>query len=150
MPHILSTNTIFMKKIIYSVSVFAALMLTGCNKTQESVEPTEGTVQTSNEFGASCIQCVAYVKGRIPSLKGDLTTYTAKKNICNAWTPKAGYAVIMPSPLFPDYGHIAYVAKVVDASTLIIDEANWGKACAVTTGVTIKISKRGVYGYYKP
>lgn len=139
-----------MKKIIYSVSVFAALMLTGCQKTQESVEPTEAVAQTADEFGAGCTTCVGYVRTRITLPSKDLSLYSVKKGICNAWTPKAGYAVIMPSPLFPDYGHIAYVAKVVDASTLIIDEANWGKACKVTTGVTIKISKRGVYGYYKP
>ena len=139
-----------MKQLFYAISTFFLLMLViGCPN-PESVDPIETQAQTADEFGAGCTSCVSYVRSRITLPSKDLTNYSVKQGICNVSTPQAGYAVIMPSASYPAYGHIAYVSKVVDSKTLIIDEANWGKPCGITTGVTMKISTRNVYGYYKP
>jgi surface antigen len=167
----LHQQTITKMKKVFSTSTLAILIVLGIatsckesnlqpqsenqpvvNFSQPQNDLEEAAVNTSNPNAraAACVQCVGYVRTRMTLPSKDLTKYSVKKAICNAWTPKAGYAVIMPSSLFPDYGHIAYVSKVVDSNTLLIDEANWGIACGITTGVKISISKRNVYGYYKP
>ena len=86
------------------------------NVSQPQNDLMEMAVTTSNPNAraATCVQCVGYVRTRMTLPSIDLTNYSVKKSICNAWTPKAGYAVIMPSPKFPDFGHIGYVSKVVD------------------------------------
>lgn len=129
-----------MKKVIYTASIFAALMLASCSKTNESVEPTE-TTQASDEFGLCQPQCVPYVRDKfLSTLPYGLNTLADKKRICNAWSPVKGYAAIMAP------NHIA-VVTAVSGDNVTIKEANWDLKCGIGTRT---ISKSKIYGYWKP
>jgi hypothetical protein len=129
-----------MKKIFYSASLIASLMLASCSRSVDSVEP-ETTTQASDEFGACYPQCTDYVRDYwLSGLPRGLFTYSDKKKICNAWSPVKGYAAIMAP------NHIAYVSSV-SGNNVTIKEANWDYKCGIATRT---IDKSKIYGYWKP
>lgn len=130
-----------MKKVIYSASVIAALIVASCTKTNESVDPTETSAQNSEEFGLCQPQCVPYVRNNFLSkLPYGLNTYADKKKICNAWSPVKGYAAIMAP------NHIAYVSSV-SGDMVTLKESNWDLKCTIGSRT---INKSKIYGYWKP
>lgn len=131
----------FMKRLFYSASIVAALIIASCSTSQDSVEPTEAAVQSENEFGLCQPQCVPYVRDNfLSTLPRGLNTYADKKKICNAWSPVKGYAAIMAP------NHIAYVSNV-SGDMVTLKESNWDLKCTIGTRT---INKSKIYGYWKP
>ena len=132
-----------MKKIFYSASLFASLMLASCSQSVDSVEP-ETTTQASDEFGACYPQCTDYVRDKAywnySNLPRGLWTYADKQKICNAWSPVKFYIAIMKP------NHVAVVTNVV-GDNVTIKEANWDSKCGIGTRT---IDKSKIYGYWKP
>lgn len=129
-----------MKKIFYSASLFASLMLASCSQSVDSVSP-ETTTELSEEFGLCYPQCTAYVRDNwLSKLPPKLFTYADKKKICNAWSPAVGYAAIMPP------NHIAYVTAV-SGNMVTVMESNWDYRCSIASRT---MNKSKIYGYWKP
>ena len=144
-------------KSLFVFALLASCVFVACKKeaittTTEEVSydaynNDEGTQARTFSGTCPCDNCVLFVRCKMPSLPGGLTSYASKKNIVNAWSPSAGYAVIMPSSSYPANGHIAYVDKVNSDGTITISEGNFNGKCNTRTK---KPSDMSVYGYRKP
>jgi len=110
-------------------------------------------LQTSTTSTNIACNCVAYARREIPSLPSiDLTTYSAKSSIINHRFPRVPSVAVIPSPKYPDIGHLAVVRNVginFDGSlNVTIQEANW-TACQITmrTGTPDGLH---IQGYFDP
>jgi hypothetical protein len=147
-------------KIFTIVAIAVGIIFTACKKDVTPDSSTETVsydsynndeVSNSGTFSATrcpfCDNCVLYVRCKLPKLPTGLTSYASKKKICNAWSPVAGYAVVMPSASYPGNGHIAYVQSVNSNGTITISEGNFNGNCNTRTKTPSQLS---VYGYWKP
>jgi len=101
-------------------------------------------------------ECTTYARSQVPSLPGNLYTYTQKKAIVNSHSCKAGSVAIIN--VNNSVGHVAVVEscdKSGSTQGIQIREANW-KHNKITrrTSRTSKISKSeselNIYGYFRP
>lgn len=95
------------------------------------------------------IQCVEYARNRSGiQIYGDAWTWWGKTQDKGS-APYAGSVMVWPkSTGVGNYGHVAYVSKVVSSDTVIIDHANWNTSTGavdgrIYTNITVKDTSGG-------
>jgi hypothetical protein len=102
---------------------------------------TDGCSSSANN-----VNCVFYVRCKLPTLPYGLTTYAQKVAIINTQTAVAGRAAIIKVN-GSQYGHLAWV-KSVSGTKITIRETNWcGAYVNERTGTKSGLS---ITGFYKP
>ena len=81
------------------------------------------------------IQCVEYARSRSGiQIYGDAWTWWGATHDKGS-VPYAGSVMVWPkSTGVGNYGHVAYVSKVVSSNTVIIDHANWNTSTGAVDG----------------
>ncbi|MBO0612553.1 CHAP domain-containing protein [Thiothrix fructosivorans] len=112
---------------------------------------------TTKVLGNDASQCVAYARGRVPSLPTGLTDWASKKKIINNQTCSAGSVAIIDSTSFDVHGHVAVVegCHSADTGAIRITETNFTKGKkterrASSTTIEKAAAELKIIGYYKP
>ena len=149
-------KSFFVGLLVFGMTATVPMVVTSCKEENVVASSDAFSKDVLNDDAADaakcpiCNNCVYYVRCKIKTLPGGLTSYQSKKNIINASSPVAGYAAIMPAidSKYKDNGHIAYVEKVNSDGTINISEGSSGGTC--TTRNNRKPTDLKIDGYYKP
>lgn len=128
------------------------------NLTNEAIIQWLNAFMKNNAKWSHWGQCGAFVNNYLESLwlwrifKDPITDKKAQINTDSSYTPKAWDIVIMDSPTYPQYGHVAIVASYKDwvITTWESNGSKWDEKVFTRQFKPNSSKSTKVYGYYSP